>query len=211
MRVLCCLAVLILCLPACSRSESVPAPVAAEPEFHNALRVRVLDAGGEPIPGVRLEPSWGEGSVSSRQQATRLPVGQGELVFRLEGGEIVVLPWKLPARDADVEITLYPVTAKAGKPLEFALPVQMGTGYIWHPLRPDSGCTQETFEKRRGDAPNLVGGSGTQQFLGPGKKAGDHAEGFALARFAGAAEKSYPTTENGRMLFRVAVMLIAIP
>ncbi len=209
MRLFSCIALFLLCIPACSRSVT-PAPVAAEPDYTNALRVHVRDAAGEPIPGVRLEPSWGEGSVSARQQGARLPVGQGELVLRLEGGEIVVLPWKLPARDADVEITLYPVTAKAGKRLEFALPVQMGTGYIWHPLRADSGCKPGAFEKRPGDAPNLVGGSGTQQFLCPSRKAGDHAEGFVLARVTKTVESAYPTTENGRLLYRVAVLLIAV-
>ncbi len=197
----------ILCLSSCSGAETTGLPT----ESSERLAVRVLKASGGQVPGVRLEPSWGSGTVSSAEASTALPAGNGELILRLEGGEVAVLPWPLPVRDADVEITLYPVTAKADKRMELPLPLQMGTGFVWHPLNPESGCAQGAMRERSGDPAGLVGGSGRQMLICPGKPAGNHVEGFVLARFgrsAGFENLSYPEVD-GRRVYRVAVFLIS--
>ena len=168
-----------------------------------ALTVRVLDATGKPVSGLRLEPSWGVGETTTNEGFTTLASGRGTLTVGRKSGEEHAIPWQLPEGDAVVEITLRPMppARKDGSArVSLELPVRGGTGYVWHPMDPASDCSMGAFEKKTGE-PALPGGPGIQRAMCPERPA----EGFVLARFgksAGLAGLSYPT-ENGRRLYRM--------
>ncbi len=202
MRILIVALLLCLILPACAHPDP-------EPGQPGVLSIKTFEASGLPLEGVRLEPSWGSGTVSGKNGRAELTAGSGDLILRLEGGQIAVVPWNIPAVPANAEITIYPAKAASWEPLALSLPVQMGTGFVWQPLRSDSGCKPGNVTKPTGDQAGLAGGSGTQQIDCPPREPGSHAESFVLARHANDGGRTYPETQ-GRPLYRVAVFLLNV-
>ena len=175
------------------------------------LAVRVLDATGKPVSGVRLAASWGVEGTTTNEGSATLASGRGTLTISRKSGEEHAIPWQLPEGDAVVEITLRPMpparTDRSARAVSLELPVRGGTGYVWHPVDPASDCSMGAFEKKTGD-PALLGGPGLQR----AECLERPAEGFVLARFgqsAGLAGLSYPA-ENGRRLYCMEVFLLEV-